>query len=133
LSAPPDVPYPAGKRTGPTEIGSLDMSRPECVSAAKRMVADDSHGSDCTSPTRLIRRDREGVPAWRESGCAVHSGLVEPFAEIAPSELKRRLDSGEPTEILDVREPWEHEICAIPGARLIPMDQIVGRVGEIDA
>jgi rhodanese-related sulfurtransferase len=57
---------------------------------------------------------------------------VEPFAEIPPSELKRRFDAGEPTAILDVREPWEHEICAIPGARLIPMDQLVARVGEID-
>jgi rhodanese-related sulfurtransferase len=57
---------------------------------------------------------------------------VEPHAEIPPSELKRRLDAGEPTAILDVREPWEHELCAIPGARLIPMDQLVARVGELD-
>ena len=57
---------------------------------------------------------------------------MEPFAEIPASELKRRLDAGEPTAILDVREPWEHEICAIPGARLIPMDQLPARVGEID-
>jgi sulfur-carrier protein adenylyltransferase/sulfurtransferase len=57
---------------------------------------------------------------------------VEPFAEISPTELKRRLDAGEATAVLDVREPWEHEICAISGARLIPMDQIVARVGEID-
>lgn len=71
-------------------------------------------------------------PAWRSSGRAVHFGLVEPYAEIPPSELKRRLDAGEPTAILDVREPWEHELCAIPGARLIPMDQLVARVGELD-
>jgi sulfur-carrier protein adenylyltransferase/sulfurtransferase len=57
---------------------------------------------------------------------------VEPYAEILPSELKHRLAAGEPTEILDVREPWEHELCAIPGARLIPMDQLVARVGELD-
>jgi sulfur-carrier protein adenylyltransferase/sulfurtransferase len=58
---------------------------------------------------------------------------VEPYAEISPAELKRRLDAGEPTAILDVREPWEHEICAIPGARLVPMDQLPVRVGEIDS
>jgi len=57
---------------------------------------------------------------------------VEPYAEIPPSELKHRLDTGEPAAILDVREPWEHELCAIPGARLIPMDQLVARVGELD-
>ena len=57
---------------------------------------------------------------------------MEPYAEIPPSELKRRLDAGAPPAILDVREPWEHELGAIPGARLIPMDQLEGRVGELD-
>ncbi len=57
---------------------------------------------------------------------------MEPYAEIPPSELKRRLDDGEPTAILDVREPWEHELGAIPGARLIPMDQLEWRVSELD-
>jgi rhodanese-related sulfurtransferase len=57
---------------------------------------------------------------------------VEPYAEIRPPELKRRLDAGEPPAILDVREPWEHELCAIPGARLIPMDQLERRVTELD-
>jgi rhodanese-related sulfurtransferase len=57
---------------------------------------------------------------------------VEPYAEILPGELRRRLDAIEPPAILDVREPWEHELCAIPGARLIPMDQLQWRVGELD-
>jgi sulfur-carrier protein adenylyltransferase/sulfurtransferase len=65
-------------------------------------------------------------------GRGVHSGLVDPYAEIRPSELKDRLDTGKPVEILDVREPWEHAICAIPGARLIPMDELGARVGELD-
>jgi rhodanese-related sulfurtransferase len=57
---------------------------------------------------------------------------MEPYAEIPPSELKRRLDAAEPPALLDVREPWEHDLCAIPGARLIPMDQLQSRVGELD-
>jgi len=57
---------------------------------------------------------------------------MEPYVEIPPTELKRRLDAAEPTAILDVRDPWEHELCAIPGARLIPMDQLQGRVDELD-
>jgi rhodanese-related sulfurtransferase len=57
---------------------------------------------------------------------------VEPYVEIPPSELKRRLDTADRVDILDVREPWEHELCAIPGARLIPMDELQWRVGEID-
>ena len=57
---------------------------------------------------------------------------MEAYVEIPPAELKRRLDAAEPTVILDVREPWEHEVCAIPGARLIPMDQLQWRVDELD-
>ncbi len=33
--------------------------------------------------------------------------------------------------ILDVREPWEFDICHIPGARSIPMQQITGRLDEV--
>jgi adenylyltransferase/sulfurtransferase len=57
---------------------------------------------------------------------------VEPYAEIPPSELKRRVDAGDVPAILDVRDPWEHELAAIPGARLIPMDQLQWRAGELD-
>lgn len=33
--------------------------------------------------------------------------------------------------ILDVREEWEFETCHIPGARLIPMQQIPARLNEL--
>ena len=56
---------------------------------------------------------------------------MEPYAEIPPSELKRRIDAGNVPAILDVREPWEHELGAIPGARLIPMDQLQWRTDEL--
>jgi adenylyltransferase/sulfurtransferase len=56
---------------------------------------------------------------------------VEPYAEIPAPDLKRRLDSGATPTIVDVREPWEHEIAAIPGARLIPMDQLPGHLDEL--
>jgi adenylyltransferase/sulfurtransferase len=56
---------------------------------------------------------------------------VEPYAEIPARDLKRRLDAGDAPTIVDVREPWEHDLAAIPGARLIPMDQLPGRVDEL--
>lgn len=34
--------------------------------------------------------------------------------------------------LLDVREPWEFEICAIEGAQLIPMNQIPAACEELD-
>lgn len=34
--------------------------------------------------------------------------------------------------VLDVREPWELEICRLPGAHAIPMRQVPARLSEID-
>jgi adenylyltransferase/sulfurtransferase len=42
---------------------------------------------------------------------------------VEPTELKRRLDSEEEILLLDVREPFEAEICRLPGALLVPPDE----------
>ena len=47
-------------------------------------------------------------------------------------ELKRRLDAGEPLEIIDVREPHEWAICRIEGARLVPLGSLAERMHELD-
>jgi adenylyltransferase/sulfurtransferase len=57
----------------------------------------------------------------------------EPVEEIGAGELKRRLDAGEPLEILDVREPHEWAICRIPGARLVPLGSLAGTMHELDS
>jgi adenylyltransferase/sulfurtransferase len=57
---------------------------------------------------------------------------MEPYAEIGPEDLKARIDAGSAPAILDVREDWEHAIAALPGARLIPMDSLPMRLGELD-
>jgi len=51
---------------------------------------------------------------------------------IAPRELKERLDRGDAPLLLDVREPSEHAICALPGSLLIPMDELPRRLHELD-
>ncbi len=55
--------------------------------------------------------------------------------QIQPGELKQRLDdSAHPAPVLlDVREPWEFEICHLESSTLIPMASIPGRVDELDA
>ncbi|CAN5154704.1 rhodanese-like domain-containing protein [soil metagenome] len=40
---------------------------------------------------------------------------------VTPRELKRRLDSGERIQLLDVREPWEFERSRIEGSIPAPM------------
>ena len=52
--------------------------------------------------------------------------------EIAPRELKNRLDRGDDLFILDVREPHEYQICNL-GGHLIPLGDLSKRVNELDS
>jgi rhodanese-related sulfurtransferase len=54
---------------------------------------------------------------------------------ISVAELALWLADGErtPPLLLDVREPWEQQICAIPGSQAMPMQQIPARFNTIDA
>jgi rhodanese-related sulfurtransferase len=51
--------------------------------------------------------------------------------EITPAELKARLNSGEKLVLVDVREPWEQEICRIEGARLVPLGALAASVNTL--
>ena len=45
------------------------------------------------------------------------------YQTILPSELAERLQTGEKINLIDVREPLEHEIASIQGAKLLPLSQ----------
>ncbi len=52
---------------------------------------------------------------------------------MTPAQLQARLAAaGDPPLLLDVREPWEYEICALPGSRLLPMRQIREQIDQLD-
>lgn len=55
-----------------------------------------------------------------------------PEWEIAPRELKARLDAGDPLVIVDVREPHEWEISHIEGAHLVPQGTLAEHLAEFD-
>lgn len=57
---------------------------------------------------------------------------VDESEEITVKELKARMDRGDRFSLIDVREPYEVEIARIPGAKLIPLGEIVERAGELD-
>ncbi|MEI6873161.1 MAG: ThiF family adenylyltransferase, partial [Verrucomicrobiota bacterium] len=48
-------------------------------------------------------------------------------------ELKAKFDSGERFVLVDVREPYEYDICSIPGAKLIPLGELPSRMSELDS
>jgi rhodanese-related sulfurtransferase len=51
--------------------------------------------------------------------------------QIDARQLAARLAEGETVYLLDVRQPWEYEIAALPGSNLIPLNQLVARAAEI--
>lgn len=46
--------------------------------------------------------------------------------------LKQQIDAGQTLFLLDVREPWEFELCHIAGSVNIPMSRIVNSLEELD-
>ncbi|WP_448006377.1 ThiF family adenylyltransferase [Agromyces bauzanensis] len=67
-----------------------------------------------------------GAPRPAVSPGAPRPAVVEAVA------LAAELASAAPPLLLDVREPWEAEIAAIPGAVLIPLGELGERAGELD-
>ena len=57
---------------------------------------------------------------------------VEASLEIDVGTLERERRSGRPFVLVDVREPFEWEICRIEGSKLVPLGQLGQRLGEID-
>ncbi len=79
-----------------------------------------------------IRKDPNGEKITElidyESFCGVVSDEAQSAASgstITAAELKELLESDKPTYLVDVREPAEWEIVRIPGATLIPKDEIL--------
>lgn len=51
--------------------------------------------------------------------------------EITVEALAERLEKGEPTVLVDVREHWEHEIAHLPESILAPLGVLPDHVDEI--
>ncbi|HEU5163179.1 MAG TPA: rhodanese-like domain-containing protein [Thermoanaerobaculia bacterium] len=52
--------------------------------------------------------------------------------EITPAQLDERRKRGDALQIVDVRNPWEHDIAAIEGDTLIPLHMLAARFQDID-
>ncbi len=58
------------------------------------------------------------------------TNIKSKMKEVTVSELNSMLKKGETFQLIDVREPWEAEICSI-GAESIPLGEVMNRVDEI--
>lgn len=54
------------------------------------------------------------------------------LAELTPAELARRWAAGDRPALLDVREPGEHRIARLAGARLVPLATLPDAVASLD-
>ena len=54
------------------------------------------------------------------------------MAEITPQQLKARLDRPGAPLLLDVRQGWETQLCRLPNAVHIPIEEIEMRVEELN-
>ena len=63
-------------------------------------------------------------------GLGAEDSMTE--AEITPRELAARLEGGD-VLLVDVREPFELDICRLEGALHIPLRQLPRRLGELDS
>lgn len=64
--------------------------------------------------------------------CGIAPLDADPAAtEITPAELALQLGAADPPYLLDVREPWEAEIAQLPGAHVVPLGDLPGRLAEL--
>ncbi|MGT2425107.1 ThiF family adenylyltransferase [Amnibacterium kyonggiense] len=68
-----------------------------------------------------------------DQGTSGDEGTMADIEEISPAETADLLRSSADVTLLDVREPWEAEIAALPGSVLIPLGELPDRIGELDA
>ena len=52
--------------------------------------------------------------------------------DVTARELKAAIDEGRKLVLLDVREPYEYELCHLESSTLIPVDQLSHRLKELD-
>ena len=81
--------------------------------------------------TREIKEliDYEAFCGVNAAGESSSTGRIR---DISPRELAERIRSGEDMQLVDVREGWEWQIAQIPGARLIPIDELGQHAASLD-
>jgi adenylyltransferase/sulfurtransferase len=82
---------------------------------------------DANCPMCSTREIRELVDY--EAFCGGASGGTG-IASLSPADVAPRLSQG--TQVIDVREAWEWEICRLPGARLVPLSELEYQIGTLD-
>lgn len=52
--------------------------------------------------------------------------------QITPREVKERMDRGDAFLLVDCRQEWEHQLCRIEGAKLVPLNTLPTSLDAFD-
>ncbi len=52
--------------------------------------------------------------------------------QVSVEEARELLGSPTPPLLVDCREPWEHDLCHLPGDVLLPLGEVVERADELE-
>ncbi len=97
-----------------------------------------SQHSTCESFSATIANRERLMPTdpHQDSTAPIEDGNADRSArldsEISVHDTKSLLESDTSVILIDCREPREHSICQIEGSILIPMDELVDRVAELE-
>jgi rhodanese-related sulfurtransferase len=60
--------------------------------------------------------------------------VIDTVRQLSPTELAAWLkdDTSPSPMLLDVREPWEFQVCHIEGSTLVPMNTIPSTINQLD-
>jgi adenylyltransferase/sulfurtransferase len=95
-----------------------------------RAVAPPPRGTHAHPTEAQAPRDAEAAPGAPEPA---DDQPVDEEPDLLVTELADRLEDGEDVQLVDVRQPWEAAVASLPGSLLIPLRELPGRLGELDA
>ncbi len=67
-----------------------------------------------------------------EEFCGIRREVSTGIPETDPLSLKAAINGGKAPFLLDVREPYEYQLCHLEGAKLIPLGQLPKRLSELN-
>lgn len=74
----------------------------------------------------------EGLDVWERMGLPLTAGDVKDIEPRELHDIMQTCSNGDCPVVVDVREPWEYKQGHVPGAILIPLGQLSGRVAELN-
>ena len=112
---------------------TIELRRdPECPSCGISR-SDTLVDYDATCEANVEEIDGNGAQMRSTDDPRPEPVRAEGIASITPVELAERLARRDELDLVDVREPYEWQIARIPGARLVPLGQLLDDLGTFDA